>query len=32
MVTDDSAEAPNAGSASASRMTLMGGRAVHDAA
>jgi CO/xanthine dehydrogenase Mo-binding subunit len=32
MVTDDSAEAPNAGSASASRLTLMGGRAVHDAA
>jgi len=32
MITDDSAEAPNAGSASASRMTLMGGRAVHDAA
>ncbi|MFL5734389.1 MAG: xanthine dehydrogenase family protein molybdopterin-binding subunit [Chloroflexia bacterium] len=32
MVTDDSTEAPNAGSASASRMTLMGGRAVHDAA
>ncbi|HEV2457514.1 MAG TPA: xanthine dehydrogenase family protein molybdopterin-binding subunit, partial [Ktedonobacterales bacterium] len=32
MVTDDSGEAPNAGSASASRMTLMGGRAVHDAA
>ncbi len=32
MVTDDSAESPNAGSASASRMTLMGGRAVHDAA
>jgi CO/xanthine dehydrogenase Mo-binding subunit len=32
MVTDDSSEAPNAGSASASRMTLMGGRAVHDAA
>jgi CO/xanthine dehydrogenase Mo-binding subunit len=31
MVTDDSSEAPNAGSASASRMTLMGGRAVHDA-
>ncbi len=31
MITDDSAEAPNAGSASASRMTLMGGRAVHDA-
>jgi CO/xanthine dehydrogenase Mo-binding subunit len=32
MVTDDSSEAPNAGSASASRMTFMGGRAVHDAA
>jgi CO/xanthine dehydrogenase Mo-binding subunit len=32
MVTDDSGEAPNAGSASASRMTLMGGRAVRDAA
>jgi len=32
MITDDSAEAPNAGSASASRMTLIGGRAVHDAA
>jgi CO/xanthine dehydrogenase Mo-binding subunit len=32
MVTDDSGQAPNAGSASASRMTLMGGRAVHDAA
>jgi CO/xanthine dehydrogenase Mo-binding subunit len=31
MVTDDSAIAPNAGSASASRMTFMGGRAVHDA-
>jgi CO/xanthine dehydrogenase Mo-binding subunit len=31
MITDDSGEAPNAGSASASRMTLMGGRAVHDA-
>jgi CO/xanthine dehydrogenase Mo-binding subunit len=31
MITDDSAEAPNAGSASASRMTFMGGRAVHDA-
>ncbi|MBK9714107.1 MAG: xanthine dehydrogenase family protein [Kouleothrix sp.] len=31
MFTDDSAEAPNAGSASASRMTLMGGRAVRDA-
>lgn len=32
MVTDDSSQAPNAGSASASRMTLMGGRAVKDAA
>jgi CO/xanthine dehydrogenase Mo-binding subunit len=32
MITDDSAEAPNAGSASASRLTLMAGRAVHDAA
>jgi CO/xanthine dehydrogenase Mo-binding subunit len=32
MVTDDSAEAPNAGSASASRLTLMAGRAVKDAA
>jgi CO/xanthine dehydrogenase Mo-binding subunit len=32
MITDDSSEAPNAGSASASRMTLMAGRAVHDAA
>jgi CO/xanthine dehydrogenase Mo-binding subunit len=31
MVTDDSAEAPNAGSASASRMTLMGGQAVRQA-
>ncbi len=31
MITDDSSEAPNAGSVSASRMTLMGGRAVHDA-
>jgi CO/xanthine dehydrogenase Mo-binding subunit len=31
MVTDDSEEAPNAGSSSASRMTLMGGRAVKDA-
>ncbi len=29
MITDDSAETPNAGSASASRMTLMGGQAVH---
>jgi len=32
MITDDSSEAPDAGSASASRMTLMGGRAVHNAA
>lgn len=32
MITDDSSEAPNAGSASASRLTMMGGRAVHDAA
>ena len=33
IVTDDGAvEAPNAGSASASRLTLMGGRAVKDAA
>ncbi|MGH2534796.1 MAG: xanthine dehydrogenase family protein molybdopterin-binding subunit [Thermomicrobiales bacterium] len=32
MITDDSSEAPNAGSASASRMTLMAGRAVNDAA
>lgn len=32
MITDDSAESPNAGSASASRLTLMAGRAVHDAA
>lgn len=31
MITDDSGAAPNAGSASASRMTLMGGRAVKDA-
>jgi CO/xanthine dehydrogenase Mo-binding subunit len=31
MVADDSAETPNAGSASASRMTLMGGQAVHRA-
>jgi CO/xanthine dehydrogenase Mo-binding subunit len=31
MVTNDSAESPNAGSASASRMTLMGGQAVHQA-
>jgi CO/xanthine dehydrogenase Mo-binding subunit len=32
MITDDSAETPNAGSASASRLTLMAGRAVLDAA
>src|SRR5215203_1529 len=32
MVTDNTADAPNSGSSSASRMTLMGGRAVHDAA
>jgi CO/xanthine dehydrogenase Mo-binding subunit len=32
MVTDDSSEAPNVGSASASRLTLMAGRAVHAAA
>lgn len=32
IICDDSSEAPNAGSASASRMTLMGGRAVRDAA
>jgi CO/xanthine dehydrogenase Mo-binding subunit len=32
MITDDSSLAPNAGSASASRLTLMAGRAVHDAA
>ncbi|MDF3039848.1 MAG: aldehyde oxidase [Thermomicrobiales bacterium] len=32
MITDDSTEAPNAGSASASRLTLMAGSAVHDAA
>jgi CO/xanthine dehydrogenase Mo-binding subunit len=32
MMTDDSAEAPNAGSASASRLTLMAGRAVAEAA
>jgi CO/xanthine dehydrogenase Mo-binding subunit len=31
MIAEDTAEAPNAGSASASRMTLMGGRAVKDA-
>jgi len=32
MICDDSSQAPNAGSASASRMTLMGGKAVHEAA
>lgn len=32
MITDDSSAAPNAGSASASRLTLMAGRAVQDAA
>ncbi|HLJ81802.1 MAG TPA: xanthine dehydrogenase family protein molybdopterin-binding subunit, partial [Ktedonobacterales bacterium] len=32
LIAESSAEAPNAGSASASRMTLMGGRAVRDAA
>jgi CO/xanthine dehydrogenase Mo-binding subunit len=32
MVTDDSADSPNAGSASASRLTLMAGRAVYEAA
>ncbi|HMO59264.1 MAG TPA: xanthine dehydrogenase family protein molybdopterin-binding subunit, partial [Roseiflexaceae bacterium] len=32
MLTDDSSEVPNAGSASASRLTLMAGRAVYDAA
>jgi len=31
IITDDSSQAPDAGSASASRMTLMGGRAVKDA-
>ena len=31
LVADDSAEAPDAGSASASRLTLVAGRAVHDA-
>jgi CO/xanthine dehydrogenase Mo-binding subunit len=31
IIADDSAEAPNAGSASASRLTYMAGRAVHDA-
>ena len=32
LIAEDSAESPDAGSASASRMTLMGGRAVKDAA
>ncbi len=32
MLCDDSRESPNAGSASASRLTFMAGRAVHDAA
>ncbi len=32
MITDDSGEAPNAGSASASRLTLLAGGAVHAAA
>jgi CO/xanthine dehydrogenase Mo-binding subunit len=32
LITDDSSQAPNAGSASASRLTLMAGRAVHEAA
>lgn len=32
LIAEDSAESPNAGSASASRLTLMGGRAVKDAA
>jgi CO/xanthine dehydrogenase Mo-binding subunit len=32
LIAEDSSLAPNAGSASASRMTLLGGRAVHDAA
>lgn len=32
LIGDDSHEAPNAGSASASRLTFMAGRAVHDAA
>jgi CO/xanthine dehydrogenase Mo-binding subunit len=31
LVSDDSAQTPNAGSASASRLTLMAGRAVYDA-
>lgn len=32
LISDDSAETPNAGSASASRLTMMAGRAIHDAA
>ncbi|HEV2065298.1 MAG TPA: xanthine dehydrogenase family protein molybdopterin-binding subunit [Thermomicrobiales bacterium] len=32
MITDDSSQAPNAGSASASRLTLLAGGAVHQAA
>jgi len=32
MICDDSSQSPNAGSASASRLTLMAGQAVHDAA
>jgi CO/xanthine dehydrogenase Mo-binding subunit len=32
LINEDSAQAPNAGSASASRLTFMAGRAVHDAA
>jgi CO/xanthine dehydrogenase Mo-binding subunit len=32
LISDDSSQAPNVGSASASRMTYMGGRAVKDAA
>ena len=32
IIAEDSSEAPNAGSASASRLTLMAGRAVHEAA
>ncbi|NNJ09535.1 xanthine dehydrogenase family protein [Chloroflexales bacterium ZM16-3] len=32
LISDDSAEAPNVGSASASRLTIMAGRAVKDAA
>jgi CO/xanthine dehydrogenase Mo-binding subunit len=32
LISDDSSQAPNAGSASASRLTFVAGRAVHDAA